>query len=404
MDDNVTLPSSHGFTAVNKNHQSPEPVDNFLLYHDQNDSPIGEGLAFRQSLEDVGLAAVLDDFIRTPSNSPDNSETLKATSEADSSNDTRQGLPYSYETVVDEAREYYADPPPFCIRDKGQQIKVVQDIRTKDEVELHFRKWSDANGYGYWEYENPSDDTKHIVKYDSGQYYPWQGVDAELLMDRPVATIIKPIRSSESARTSFSLARSDSADGHSERSVSPTSTRDRLRKRTTRQERPFEMDKVEHNLAKKGVIASEAELANTVKSGSSKSKRARVDNVGSSKNAKRHSSSKLLKRVADPEVVDIRQTTIRTRLDGFSMASLPLPLNESSVKELLDAATAAWRFKLNGNSITYGIVSFPWLDDRSNIILSHDNNDTAFEIMLDEIRKSPMWTEGRCSIDLELFA
>ena len=403
MDDNMNVPSSSSFTAVNKDQHSPEPLDSFLSYPDSPPTG-GGGLAYQQSLEDVGLTADIDRYFRAPSSSLDNSETLKATSEAEVSNETSQSLPYSYPTIIDEARECYADDiPPFRIRDKGQKAKVVQDMITKEEVEMHFRQWSDADGYGYWEYQNPTDDTKHIVKYDSGQYYPWQGVDAELLMDRPVATVVKPIRSSESAATSSSLARSNSVDDYSGRSVSPTLTRD-LRKRTTRQERPFEMDKVEHNLAKKGVKASEAELARTVKSKSNKSKRKRVVDVEPSRSAKRHSSSKLSKRSPNPKVVDTTQTTIRTRLNGFTMASLPLLLTESSVNGLLDVATTAWRFKLNGNSIVYGILSFPWLDDHSNIILSRDNNDTAFEMMLDEIRKSPTWVEGRCSVDLELFA
>lgn len=227
-------------------------------------------------------------------------------------------------------------------------------------------------------------------------------------MDGPVATDLKTARSSKSTKTSSNIAqgvaRKISSNGYSGSSPSPISSRGRFRKRTARQERPFEMDKIEHNLAKQGVKATEAELADEMQNRPGKSRRKR-DSVASSRSTERPGSGKLSGAVSDIEVVDIKQTTIRTWLNGFSTASLPLPLTKSSVNELFTAATEAWRFKLNGKSITYGIVSFPWLDERSNIIFSHDNNDTAFEIMLDEIRRCPTWkAEGRCSVDLEIFA
>lgn len=147
--DDMPLTPSEGFTAINDTHDSSEAIASFRLYPDQNDPSSQEGSALQKSLEDVGLAEFIDDFVHDRSISPDDSETLKPTSEADASSDNPRMSRYSYDTIVDEAREVYAHAPPFCTRDRGEKTKLVQDIITREEIEMQFRKWPDAKGYGY---------------------------------------------------------------------------------------------------------------------------------------------------------------------------------------------------------------------------------------------------------------
>lgn len=198
-----------------------------------------------------------------------------------------------------------------------------------------------------------------------------------------------------------------------------------LRDRTLRQEMPFRMDRVEHNLARKGVKKTESDLEEELDEQIHAKKKARkAISKGfrmSKKKARRPltEGKNLPSPTPTPPAIndtyeergpepDIFQTTVRTRLKGFGKGHLPIALPSSkSTAALFDLVRQKWRRGLNGRDIHHCIISFPWLatlgEDEDIVMFGESDND-VYNCMLEKIRRAPTWTKvERCEIDILIY-
>ncbi|EXJ64568.1 hypothetical protein A1O7_00905 [Cladophialophora yegresii CBS 114405] len=202
-----------------------------------------------------------------------------------------------------------------------------------------------------------------------------------------------------------------------------------LRKRTVQQTNPFKFDKHKHIAQKTGQQINTKKIENKVKQeieGTQKEpvkKRARVSSGSSTKNkakasasrdqsaSKARRSSSILSTTVSPEAssdhdFDPARTILRVRLDGFADAAAPIPLIQcDGLDKLMDFIIDSWRWRFNGDRFSYAIASFPWLSDKSNILL-RPGMDASFQLMMTEIEHAPMWTEGyrtSCFVDVTVY-
>lgn len=173
-----------------------------------------------------------------------------------------------------------------------------------------------------------------------------------------------------------------------------------LRKRTMRQEHPFQADKVEHNLAKKGVKASESDLEDKLRGGSRKSKSSKHSMEPVKKKLKQHTRTRSTPSVS-PEVASV-DIAARTWLSGVTKAYIPVNLNVASTSELFDKMEQSWDSKLNGRKIDDCIVSFSWLEEDDNIFLLRSDDGTAYREIMKEARSGLRAKDKKGTINIHL--
>ncbi|ETI28512.1 hypothetical protein G647_00962 [Cladophialophora carrionii CBS 160.54] len=193
-----------------------------------------------------------------------------------------------------------------------------------------------------------------------------------------------------------------------------------LRKRTLQQTNPFKFEKHKHIAQKTGQQTSTKKIENKVQQeieGSQKEpakKKARVSSGNSTKNKAKASashnqsatnarrSSSILSTAVSPEAnsdydFDPVKSILRVRLDGFAGAAAPVSLVQcDGLDKLMDFIIASWGWRFNGDRFSYAVASFPWLSDQSNILL-RPGMEASFQLMMAEIERAPVWTEGHCT-------
>ncbi|KAK5088890.1 hypothetical protein LTR05_003112 [Lithohypha guttulata] len=405
-DDSLQTVQPTRFTSINQ--RSPTPPSRCISDSEPEDdlgeiTATGRSAAFDAACHDIGLSTndsvtdidELQDAKRPLGDFEDIFETAaerrpRASTDDDTSEIFRPtpraedvlSPTYNIATVLGEAEEMYeGEVPPFCISYKSGKTKL--------------------------EYPDPVDSVKYIVSYsrnDQG-YLVWRGYDQRYGKE-PVATVSKPHRrpTNKSCRSVNGSAHDDFFNGNPPRS---------FRDRSDRQLYPYQMDKVEHNHVKKGEKLSESFLQEEFHRTQSK-KRRKSQSVSKSK---RRSTSSTESRSSTASVIsitsrsssvavvdDVSATTVMTRfkeLDG----AIPVALNTNSMDELFDTVEDAWQAQLNGRTIKYSTVHFPWLSKSSNLLFMRSNHTSfGFETMLKELRRAPTWSiTGDCSIELEFF-
>jgi len=199
-----------------------------------------------------------------------------------------------------------------------------------------------------------------------------------------------------------------------------------LRERTLRQEMPFKMDKVESNLARKGLKKSESDLEEELVEQIHATQKKRKATIKVSQKKPKKTRRPLAERenlpsptpttlsaitdaYEEPEAEpDVFQTIVRARLKDFGKGNIPVILPSSkSTAALFDAIRQKWRRGLKGREIHHCILSFPWLahvGEDEDMVMFGENDDGVFECMLEKIREAPSWKEtGKCDIDLLIY-
>lgn len=150
------------------------------------------------------------------------------------------------------------------------------------------------------------------------------------------------------------------------------------------------------------MTANEAELADKLQNKSAKKKARKIDAASASDED--HSPPKDTKHKIQRKEVSVEKAKVRIWFSRFASASIPISLEALTTNNMFSLITKAWEFKLNDEKVNCAVASFPWLREDSNILFVRDNNnDTAFEVMLEQVRNSPTWKEsGSCSFDLQI--
>lgn len=200
-----------------------------------------------------------------------------------------------------------------------------------------------------------------------------------------MAWVVSRSAASQKARTSSADA---SYDSSSKNSRSESTNTDyfadtpvkSLRKRTMRQEHPYKTDRVEHDLARRGLKASDSDLAEKVHD----TLRPRLKKESFEPTRKRAKKQKLL---ASPASTNSESTTAtdviaRTRFSELDAASVPVKLDMTSVSELFDRLEKTWHAVLEERKLTRCMVSFSWLDEDDRIWLFRNDDGTAFEELM----------------------
>lgn len=184
----------------------------------------------------------------------------------------------------------------------------------------------------------------------------------------------------KSTDSSYENFYADSRSGSVKIEVSTESPMRSLRKRTVRQEHPFRTDRVEHELAKKGLKASESDLREKLEDTMRPKSSRRSEEPAKKKSKHQKSISRPLS--ASPDL-SASGTMARTWLNGVG-AYIPIKLNMANTTELFDKIEGLWGSHLNGQKVTHCIVSFSWLDANDNLLLLRSDDGTAYEALMGE--------------------
>lgn len=175
-----------------------------------------------------------------------------------------------------------------------------------------------------------------------------------------------------------------------------------LRKRTARQEHPFKADKVEHELARKGLKVTEVDLKEKIQNAMKAQSKGLVEEEGEEhmhkkprQSIKSNSASTKLERCA-------ASSTIRTWFGEKPEANIPIKLSMTSVNGLFDKLEELWSWVLDGRSISYCIASFSWLGEDAKTFLLRGEDQTAFEELVNAARHVLVDKNGQDTISLHL--
>ncbi|RVX67947.1 hypothetical protein B0A52_08552 [Exophiala mesophila] len=224
-----------------------------------------------------------------------------------------------------------------------------------------------------------------------------------------------------------------------------TSSTRKLRGRTLQQLKPFQFDKVQHNLNTKGQVVDDQKMEEIVQqslekdrqtrstgkrsrrlsseqgpevkgpeeervqeivkveAGDAADKRRKVDNQ---QRARSVSSTTLScsEFLNDPSRRE--RTTLKVWLDGFNGGAAPFPLNQcQEVGAFVDRIIKAWDWQFNGAKFSYAIATFPWLTEDANIVIRTGMTESLQNLM-DEVDRAPVWAEGkqaRCEVKVTVY-
>ncbi|KIV88471.1 hypothetical protein PV10_08154 [Exophiala mesophila] len=224
-----------------------------------------------------------------------------------------------------------------------------------------------------------------------------------------------------------------------------TSSLRKLRGRTLQQLKPFQFDKVQHNLNTKGQVVDDRKMEEIMEqslekdrqtrstgkrsrrlsseqgpevkgpeegkaqgvvkidAGDTADKRRKVDNQQRARSVSSTtlSCSELLD---DPSRRD--RTVLKVWLDGFSGGAAPFPLNQcQEVGTFVDRIIKAWDWQFNGAKFSYAIATFPWLTEDANIVIRTGMTESLQNLM-DEVDRAPVWAEGkqaRCEVKVTIY-
>jgi hypothetical protein len=182
-------------------------------------------------------------------------------------------------------------------------------------------------------------------------------------------------------------------------------------------------DKHEHTITNKTGKAADAEdveeavqedihktqtrLSSTKKSRTStRSTKRKARSSTSQRNKQRRSdsitSSLALENHNEAIAFNPASVTLKVWRDGFPAAGAPTTLQACDDKDkLFDFMTKSWGWSFNDDSIRYAIISFPWLTERSNILLRPELKE-SFEKMVEEAKKAPIWNKGGASCEINI--
>lgn len=178
-----------------------------------------------------------------------------------------------------------------------------------------------------------------------------------------------------------------------------------LRRRTMRQEHPYRADKVEHNLATKGIKASESDLEERLGDATRpkpKSSKRSAEPTRKKLNQRKRISS-VLTASPSPEVFT-GDVTARSWLEEGTKAYVPVTLNMTSVGALFDKLEQSWELMLDDRKITHCIVSFSWLEDSDNIFLLRSDDGTAYGEILKEAKGALVANDRKRSVNIHISA
>lgn len=173
-----------------------------------------------------------------------------------------------------------------------------------------------------------------------------------------------------------------------------------FRKRTIRQEHPFRAEKVEHELARKGVKASDSDLEERLQEGARRPKRKNMAEPVKKRSKQPRRTSSLS---ADPEEYT-GDVIARTWVSQVTKAYIPVTLSMTTTSDLFDKMEQAWRSKLDGRSIDDCIVSFSWLDEDNNIFLLRGDDGTAYGEIMKEARRGLAANDKQGTINIHISA
>lgn len=208
-------------------------------------------------------------------------------------------------------------------------------------------------------------------------------------------TAAKDKKKSESSY--FEDSEMQSQDGSVRTEWSDESPVRSLRKRTMRQEHPYRTDKVEHNLAKKGLKTSKSDLEE------------RVQDVMRTKVKKDSVEPRKKKqRILDSSTASTKSELIaakviaRTWFSKVTSAHIPVKLNMASTSELFDKLEESWHSVLEDQRIKHCIASFSWLDEDANILLLRVDDGTAFAELIREAKHRPVGKDQKHSVSIHI--
>jgi len=303
--------------------------------------------------------------------------------------------------------------PEFCVQDTGVE-RVVVVFPNDNVTDITFQKWPGNTAYGYWLLAD-LETVLHIVHDldDDGRYYAWRGMETRW-DTHPIVTAWTSAMQQQ-RRVSSGTVGADS----------PTIERPArsLRKRNIISQHPYQADRIKHNATKAGrkvMDDSEVEeiIVSTQKGSKSKSKTKKTaastkTGRGITRSGSRRSFSTAFDDGSpsppDTSIAEegVKQhTTFRTRLDGFTNATVPVFLrNIGALHELLDAIREAWEWQLGTGKVHYCIAKFPWLGEDANVLFRDGMHDSYTEI-IDEIGRAPNWKKkgGKCDVDVVVYA
>lgn len=199
-----------------------------------------------------------------------------------------------------------------------------------------------------------------------------------------------------------------------------------LRKRNIRQVNPYKYDKHQHQLATTTGKAVNTEVVEEAVQDeidsvqrSTARKKARTSSASTRGRGKanrsaakqrdkgRRSSSIVSSAAPEADAHDPASVTLRVWLDGFPGGSAPTTLEDcDSLDKLIDFILKSWGWNFAGGTLSYAIVSFPWLDDTGNILVRKGLED-SFRQMVSEIESAPIWADKgnqeRCEVNVTVF-
>lgn len=168
-----------------------------------------------------------------------------------------------------------------------------------------------------------------------------------------------------------------------------------LRKRTLRQEHPYRTDKVEHDLAKKGLKASKSDLEERVQD--VMRSKAKKDSGGPRKKKQRRLDSNTPSTKSESIAAEV---IARTWLSKATSAHIPVKLNMTSVSELFDKLEESWHSVLEDQRIKHCVASFSWLDEDANILLLRVDDGTAFGELVRETKHKPVGKDQKHTVNI----
>ena len=204
----------------------------------------------------------------------------------------------------------------------------------------------------------------------------------------------------------------------------------KLRDRSVQQTNPYKFDKFKHNLQKTGrqsdtkkVQRAMQEEMREAQNQSSRNK-ARVFNSRSTNvkpattistketATKARRSESVLSMPTSPNYDEHRpgfdpaRVSLRVRLDGFAGAAAPVTLKDcGDMEQLMEFIVSAWQWRFGSSHFSYAVASFPWLNEKSNILLRAGLTD-SFRGLVTEVERAPTWAQGertRCEVDVTVY-
>ncbi|KAH0841155.1 hypothetical protein AYO21_11796 [Fonsecaea monophora] len=181
-----------------------------------------------------------------------------------------------------------------------------------------------------------------------------------------------------------------------------------LRKRTVKQTNPYKFDKYKYQLSvKTGHEASSKKVENAIREAIRVNEKQPITKLPTTERkitGKRRRASSPPAGIDLDNTFDPARTTLRVRLDGFQGgAATPITLSECNNNDrLIEFIHKSWEWKFQGLDFSHAIVSFPWLSNRSTILL-RPGLDESFEHMMVEIQNAPIWrdgAQGRCDVEV----